>query len=141
MAARYKPTDEHKRIVAHLRRMTDTGNKEEYRFVSAYAIAVKADIDPSTFSKIFSGSRGIGFATFLRLRERLPVSADLLLAPVSDEEMEHALDGLRPDWNHPEAQEDASPKPAVVPSVRVAAQSAVRKATRGRRAGKRPKSG
>lgn len=112
MASKYNPTDLDRRIVAHLRRLLDPDNKKDYRFPSAYAMAISAELDPSTFSKIFSGKRGVGIDTLVALHDKLPVSADLLLDSVSQEEMENALAGLRPDRNRPEeAQADSGATP------------------------------
>lgn len=128
MAAKKRLIDVDRRIVAHLRRMTDRSNEKEFRFPSVYMIAKQAEIHPSTFSKIFSGERGVGFATFIRLLEKLPVSADLLLAKVTDEEMESALAGLRPDWNHAEKEQ-----PGVTPAQQATAKVGAVKTIVGRK--------
>lgn len=87
VAKSYVPTDLDRRIVAQLRRLIGPGR----RFRSRYHLCVSAKIDPSSLSKPFTGERGIGIELFVRLRDGLKVSADALLDPVSQAEMDAAI--------------------------------------------------
>lgn len=82
----YLPNEIDRRVVAHLRRLIADG-----RFSSPYALAVTAKLDSSTIYKMFSGERGVGTDTLVKLRDNLKVQADWLLDPVPQEEMDAAI--------------------------------------------------